>query len=145
MERYFICGEVLAAVALEVDSFRRVGGVCGNDFSDGNLAGVEMILADDAAGLNAGVEVEDGFDFLGKNLHSGDVDDGLASPDEREQSIRAADDEVAAGEVSVLERVGVPWDEIGVEQAGASDVELAGLAIGDGISGGVKNGDFIGG
>ncbi len=81
-EWHFVGGEVLAAMALEVHGPRRVGGVGRYDFGDGNLAGVEMIFSDDAAGLDGGVEVEDGFDFLGKNLHSGDVDDGLAATDE---------------------------------------------------------------
>ena len=72
----------------------------------------------------------------GKHLHSGDVDDGFAPADERQQAVRAADDEIAAGEVSVAKRLGIPWDEIGVEQAGAADVELAGLAVRDGFPGG---------
>ena len=114
-ERHLVCGEMLAAVAMEVYGSRRVRGVGRNDLSDGNLAGVEMILSDDAAGLDAEVEVKDGFDFLGKNLHSGDVDDGLAATDECQQSVRAADDEIAAGEVSIVEWVGIPWDEIGIE------------------------------
>lgn len=114
-ERHFVGGEVLAAVALEVDGFRRVRRVGRNDLGDGNLAGVEMIFSEDAAGLDGGVEVEDGFDFLGKNLHAGDVDDGFAATDECQQSIRAADDEIAAGEVSVVEWIGIPWDEIGIE------------------------------
>ena len=106
---------MLAAVALEVHGPRRIRGIGRNDFGDGNLPGVEMILSDDATGQDAGVEVEDGFDFLGKNLHAGDVDDGLAATDEGQQSIRAADDEIAAGEVAVLEWIGIPWNEIGIK------------------------------
>ncbi len=84
LERHLVGGDVLATVTLEVDGPWLVCGVRRNDFGDRNLPGVDMFLSDDAAGLDAGVEVEDGFDLLGKNLHSGDVNDGLAAPDERQ-------------------------------------------------------------
>ena len=144
LERHLVGGDVLATVTLEVDGPGLVGGVRRNDFGDRNLPGVDMFLSDDAAGLDAGVEVEDGFDLLGKNLHSSDVNDRLAAPNERQQSIRTTDNEIATGEVSVVERVGIPWDEICIEQAWAADVELTGFAIGDEVSGGVKKSDFIG-
>ena len=51
-------------MALQVDGARRVGGVRGNDFGDGNLSGVRVFVADDAACPDAGMEVEDGFDFF---------------------------------------------------------------------------------
>ena len=104
-----------------------------------------MVLANDTTACHFGMGVENGFDFLREDFHACDVDYGFFPSDECEVAVGVAHDEIAAGEPSVIEWFWIPWDEVGVQQSGASDEEFSGGAVWDGVSSFIDNGDLVGG